>query len=223
MTRDPDFEEFIETFGEATFSQEVPASALAGWKGRLPEQLLKYWQCEGWCAYRDGLFWTVDPAGYEELVEVWLEGTKLSTLDRFHVFARSAFGNLFLCGEKTGPVVTLDGVLHSFSAITPDLRPKNDEVLDDEIRDFFLGMTVEYTDVEDENGRPLFKRALKRLGPLAADEMYGFEPAVVLGGEMDLANLVKVKMIPHLQALRERQPVRPLFNERETEWLSKDR
>ncbi|WP_209713648.1 T6SS immunity protein Tdi1 domain-containing protein [Duganella sp. 1411] len=37
-------------------------------------------------------------------------------------------------------------------------------------------------DIEDVKEKNLFKRALKKLGPVAADEMYGFEPALCIGG-----------------------------------------
>jgi hypothetical protein len=44
----------------------------------------------------------------------------------------------------------------------------------------------------------VLKKALKKLGPLHPDEMYGFEPALAVGGTSKIENLVKVKMIEHL-------------------------
>ena len=44
-----------------------------------------------------------------------------------------------------------------------------------------LSNTMEGEDFEDENGKGLFKRALKKLGRLNADEMYAFEPALCIG------------------------------------------
>ncbi|WP_229381237.1 DUF1851 domain-containing protein [Shewanella psychropiezotolerans] len=51
----------------------------------------------------------------------------------------------------------------------------------------------------DEN--PLFERAMALLGPLEADEMYGFVPALAIGGAPKLENLQKVKVIEHLTFL----------------------
>ena len=87
--RDEDFEIFIDTFGEATQRVEVPTSSIEKCRGKLPDQLLKYRQQEGWCAYANGLFWTVDPDEYEDLLDEWLENTQLEQLDAFHVIARS--------------------------------------------------------------------------------------------------------------------------------------
>ncbi|WP_288410485.1 GAD-like domain-containing protein [uncultured Herbaspirillum sp.] len=57
--RDEDFEYFVSKFGEATKRSTVPVASFEKWRGRLPDQLLKYWQEEGWCEYVDGLFCTV--------------------------------------------------------------------------------------------------------------------------------------------------------------------
>ncbi|MNE90069.1 hypothetical protein D3C80_1875430 [compost metagenome] len=57
-------------------------------------------------------------------------------------------------------------------------------------------------DYHDTNGKLLFERAVKKYGPLAPDEMYGFEPALVLGGSSSLENLRRLKLDPHLLILR---------------------
>lgn len=55
--------------------------------------------------------------------------------------------------------------------------------------------------------------ALGNLGPLAPDEMYGFEPALVAGGKMRLENLRKVKLDQHLTILRQlAAPTMPFSN-----------
>ena len=94
--RDENFKVFISEFGEATHRTNVPVEAIQKWRGKLPDQLLKYWQEEGWCGYKDGLFWTVDPDDYEDLVDEWLADTPIEQLDSFHAIARSAFGTPYL-------------------------------------------------------------------------------------------------------------------------------
>ncbi|WP_343725814.1 T6SS immunity protein Tdi1 domain-containing protein [Herbaspirillum huttiense] len=56
--------------------------------------------------------------------------------------------------------------------------------------------------MKDEDGQPLFERARSKLGPLDPHEIYGFQPAIVLGGSFLLDNLVKVKANVHLTLLR---------------------
>jgi len=46
-----------------------------------------------------------------------------------------------------------------------------------------------------------FAHAKQRLGRVGRDEMYGFVPALALGGASDVAKLEKVKAIEHLVLL----------------------
>ncbi|MGC1333460.1 T6SS immunity protein Tdi1 domain-containing protein [Pseudomonas sp.] len=61
---------------------------------------------------------------------------------------------------------------------------------------FLLAMDPEYNDVDH-----LFKKARKKLGALLPDEMYGFAPALMLGGSGSLASVEKVKAVEHLMLL----------------------
>ena len=210
--RDEDFEYFISKFGEATHRVEAAHSAIDTWRGKLPDQLLTYWREEGWCGYADGLFWIVDPAEYEDLVDEWLAGTPMEQIDAFHAIARTAFGDLFLCGEQTGRSVTVGCTRSAIFALPNRLKKKTKEDLDWSIR-AFIGMSKDACDLQDEAGEPLFNRALAKLGPLAPDEMYGFEPALVAGGKMRLQNLRKVKLDQHLTILRQlAAPTMPFAN-----------
>jgi hypothetical protein len=219
--RDEDFEYFISKFGEATSRADVPAATIERWRGRLPEQLLTYWQQEGWCGYGNGLFWTVDPDDYEDIVDEWLDGTALERLDAFHVIARSAFGELYACGEKTGPKLKVQCATHSLIAIAKDLRPKTADKLDFEIRGMFSGRMKPDCDMKDEAGQPLFDRALRQLGPLTVDEMYGFEPALAAGGRLRLENLRRIKLDQHLTILRQLAAPKMPFSNIDIEKLMK--
>jgi hypothetical protein len=201
--RDEDFAYFISTWGEATHRRDVPAESVERWRGRLPDQLLTYWREEGWCGYGNGLFWTVNPEDYEDLVHEWLAGTPFERIDTFHVIARTAFGKLFACGEKVGPVLDMACLTHALHALQKDLRPKPPEDLDFKIRGVFAGALPRFCNLKDEQGLPLFDRAVQKLGQLAPDEMYALEPALVLGGPITLENLVRVKLDPHLTMLRQ--------------------
>jgi hypothetical protein len=203
--RDEDFQVFIDEFGEATHHAEVPAACIEKWRGKLPDQLLTYWQEEGWCGYADGLFWTVNPDDYEDIVDEWLEDSPFEQIDAFHVIARSAFGDLYLWGEKTGSSVNVSCGIHSIICLASNLKRKLDDP-DFYARTFFSNKSHDHCDLNDESGTPLFKRVLAKLGPLASNEMYGFEPAIVLGGKMRLENLAKLNLDVHLTILRQLAP-----------------
>jgi hypothetical protein len=209
--RDDDFKYFISKFGEATKCTAVPTASFEKWRNKLPDQLLKYWEQEGWCEYANGLFCTVDPDDYEDLVDEWLTDTGLDEIDAFHVIARTAFGDLYVCGEKTGCSVTIDCPLNMVCALENELKAKTREDLDFSIRSFFAFGKPNDLDMKDENGQPLFERARSKLGPLELHEIYGFEPAIVLGGKVLLENLAKVNANVHLTILRQfAEPELPL-------------
>jgi hypothetical protein len=210
--RDEDFEYFISKFGEATHRIEAPQAAIDKWRGKLPDQLLKYWKEEGWCGYANGLFWLVNPDDYEDLVDEWLEGSRLEQVDAFHAIARTAFGKLYLCGESTGRSLTVDCATHAMFALGRELKKKDQRDLDISIG-AFLGLSKDSCDLYDESENPLFERAYEALGSLGPDEMYGFEPAIVLGGKMLLEKLHKVKLDQHLTILRQlAAPIMPFSN-----------
>jgi hypothetical protein len=202
--RDESFDCFIDEFGEATHHEVVPQASIDKWRGKLPDKLLHYWQTEGWNGYADGRFWTVNPDDYEDIVDEWLEGSKLEQVDSFHAIARTAFGLLYLCGERVGCEAKIESSLHGIFVM--DLQPKKGAQLERELPWFFSSRSPDETDLDDTAGNPLFERALQTLGPLAPDEMYGFEPALVTGGKMTLERLRKVKTDQHLTLLRQLAP-----------------
>jgi hypothetical protein len=195
------FSRFIEKFGGAIDRREVPLSSIDRYRGKLPKLLLEYWADHGWCGYGDGIFWIVNPQEYEGVVASWIEGTYLQGRDTYHLIARSAFGDLYLWGEKTGFSLKITSVLsrcviHNFEI--------NCEELNRELQDFLLSMDVDTNDYGE-----LFTPAMKKLGTLRHDEMYGFVPALMLGGPDTLDHLEKVKAVEHLTLLSQITELQP--------------
>ncbi|MFH7445404.1 DUF1851 domain-containing protein, partial [Pseudomonas syringae pv. tagetis] len=60
------------------------------------------------------------------------------------------------------------------------------------IRVLFSSIQLEHNDLDS-----FLEPALKNLGQLQTDEMYGFVPALALGGQIEQKNLQKVKTIEH--------------------------
>ncbi|WP_433706170.1 GAD-like domain-containing protein [Paraburkholderia sacchari] len=191
------FDAFIETFGCGKTRQPVSESALSRYRGVLPDRLLQIWREEGWSSYGDGLVWIVDPQAYEGIVDMWLRDTPVAGIDKYHVIARTAFGDLFLWGEATGPKITLSCSQHML-VFLPGRVEKKVENADRAVSIFFA--TLSRSGCDSDN---LFKRALKRLGSLGPEEMYGFEPALIVGGEISIDHLVKVDLSVHLSILRQ--------------------
>jgi hypothetical protein len=199
---DEDFEYFYkdEGFGPSLATHPVAIQTIEKFRGKLPDQLLAYWKQYGWSGYGEGLFWLVNPDEYEPALEAWIGDTPLMEQDAYYVIARSAFGQMFLWGEKSG--ISLD-IRSLWGMIFPSdnserVAKGQSDVL---IRRFFSNRTKKSLDQKDDLDCPLFARALNSLGPLASDEIYAFEPALAVGGKADLKNLRKVKCVEHLVML----------------------
>jgi hypothetical protein len=199
-------------FGPAISSRPVPTEKIEKYKGKLPDKLLDYWQAYGWCGYAGGLLWTVDPDEWDNELEDWIGDTEFMEQDAYHVIARTAFGELILWGERTGQslkVLTAWGMIfpsfdeEEFAADGPDLT----------LQLFFSSSSKDAYDTKDENGAPLFDRALGKLGVLDHDTMYGYVPALGLGGKAMLDNLQKLDAHVHLNIIAqatERQIMRDI-------------
>lgn len=201
---DEHFKYFLEKMGPAFDKREVPPSSIERYRGKLPDQLLAYWQEHGWSGYADGLFWTVNPEEYEPVLDAWIDETPLMEEDAYHLIARGAFGDLCFFGERTGKklhVVAVDATMMPPRAGAKDFNLG--------IRAFFGSQNRAAYDI-NRSGGPLFAPALKKLGRLQHDEMYGFVPALALGGPATLDHLQKVKAVEHLVLLAQLAPLRVL-------------
>ena len=195
------FARFLDKFRRPVDRQEVPVSSIDRYRGRLPNQLLEYWAEHGWCGYGDGIFWLVNPQEYDGVVSSWFEGTTLEGRDTYHLIARSAFGDLYLWGEKTGASLKITSVLSRYTTHTSIFTG---EQMDKGLRNFLLSREVDSNDYGD-----LFKPARKKLGTLRHDEMYGFVPALMFGGSDTLDHLEKVNALEHLILLSQIAELQP--------------
>lgn len=195
-------EDFLgyEEFGPPFARRDVPSEKIEKFRGKLPDKLLEYWQEFGWCGYAKGLFWTVDPDEWEDELDAWIGDTEFMERDAYYVIARTAFGELILWGEKTGQslkAITAYGMI--FPAFNSEEFSRRGP--DKSIQLCFACFSRDAFDLKDSNGVPLFERALERLGPLDYDTMYGFVPALALGGDPKLENLQKLDAHVHLDIL----------------------
>jgi len=188
-------------FSPAIECQSVDTSNLQHYRAKLPDQLLKYWQEYGFCGYGEGLFWTVNPADYENLLEMWLGDTPLWETENFYVIARTAFGELYVLGEDSLNTTIIDP---HYSTILPGNPANKDRTIEQKNRKiglFFQLKRKKSTEYHDQNDKPLFKRALKKLGPLKHDEMYTFVPALATGGIADIEHVQIVTIQEQLALL----------------------
>ncbi|EKT4523557.1 DUF1851 domain-containing protein [Pseudomonas putida] len=190
----------LEAIGEPMLRQEVPPSSISRYEGILPDQLLQFWAEHGWCGYGEGILWMVNPQEYENVLASWMQSSALEMTDTYHVIARSAFGDLYLWGEKSGPSLC---IFCNVSRYTYDPAERSPHAMNRAFRSFLLSFDQAYLDFND-----LFDSAKEKLGVLRPDEMYGFVPALQLGGPASIEIIEKVKAIEHLMFLSQLDALR---------------
>jgi hypothetical protein len=202
----PHFEEFLEEFAPQVDVIQPTQGDLDHYKNIIPAALLDFWSESGWSGYSNGIFWSTNPAELEPVLQYWLAATGVLSNDTYTVIGRSAFGDLYLWGAKTGASVVIHPLTSSVTTkeLNAEIAKGNSDAA---VSAFFLSKDKDYFDFEDFNDKPLFSRAVKKLGPPEADEMYAFEPALSIGGMPKIENLVKVKMIEHLVLLSQLSPI----------------
>lgn len=189
------FESFLNSFGVVDEVTEVSSEYLKEYEGKLPPSIIKYWESVGFASVGKGAFWLVDPEEYEGVLDIWLTDTPFAEIrDDLYVIARNAFGTLYVWRKGRGDFIILDALAGAVLVYADaDRPPVSGEEEDLVMKRFFAYMEQDEVDVEDEDDEPMFDRALKKLGPVGQDEMYGYSHMPMLGGAERVENLTIVK------------------------------
>lgn len=168
----------LDQLQTSTPGSPVADTMLTLWKGRFTDALLALWQRDGLARYHDDRLALVNPAGYESVLAALLAGSPLWGKDDFHVYAISPFGQMLICGERTGVELTLEpheGYLCAPATLT---LPASNIDRDRRLHDFLLALDAAELDVLAEDGEPMFWRAREMLGPLGDGEIYSSKEPV---------------------------------------------
>ena len=199
------FNEFLvaEQFGPIIASSPLNDEVDNYFSGKLPNRLLRYWREYGFAGFAQGLFWTVNPNDYQDLLDNWLAQTMLWERENFYVIARSAFGELYIRGDKSNSTTVIDPHLNTILPGDFENSPPTYEQQERGAGIFFEIKNKEYVDYDDQSNKGLFQRCLKKYGMLEQDEMYTFSTPLALGGSADINNIKKVKILEQLSILRD--------------------
>lgn len=189
-------EYFLSHWGQPT--ERVPADeeTLTRFAPHLPATLIEYWRELGFSVFQDGLMTLCNPIEWQPVIDEWIEDTELKNLDTFIPVMRGALGSFKLFGIQHGCRISLLPVDRAYVG-TRDQATYGMRLA---IESLFLADPKEH-DLQEE--KFTFPQALKKLGPLKPNEMYGFIPLLPLGGMRDLAHLQKVDAFAHLSILRQ--------------------
>lgn len=151
------------------------AAAPAPTHATVPADLRDVWAAVGLAGFGSGRLWLTDPAEWQPAVDAWTDGD-----DGWLCVSRNAFGTLRLWRA---------GEVRSIHPVRGWVVPAAGLTLADAL----CSRDPDDVDLFDPDDRPLFERALARLGPTAADTVYGGGPT--------LADLALTPAVAHVTAL----------------------
>ena len=207
MAKAKNLEEFEAEFGRPTMVVPPQKGVLERLQsnGSAPEAMCDYWRRFGFSVFQDGWFQLVNPETYAPMLDAWLEGTDLEGKDDYIAVTRTALGEITVWGRKTGYGFSIsvmsDGIILKRKNNAAGIAKGEDNKWGESI---FWGcglLNYGTSKVKDNSDTQFFFSALKRLGPLGPDQMYGFVPALPLGGTLDADSLQIVSAPEHLTML----------------------
>lgn len=177
------FDELREQLGEGVQYAKPTEDDLGRLRTFADPELLAEWTEKGFCHFANRNFWLVNPLEYSDAATDW------SADPAAYIFARTGMGDLYVMESKSDATF----YVHHGSVIRPASK-------------IYLwirmgSITKKY--LRDVHDQKLVDAASKKLGPIAPDEMYTFEPALALGGTSAIENIAKVKIHPQLSFLRQ--------------------
>jgi hypothetical protein len=194
-----DFAHLMNEYGAFAPVERVSAADVEPYRGKLPESLLTLWLECGRGAWLDGRFQFCDPTRYHPILEL-VFGTDADFSSRDCLpYGFTAFGELLVWSQRH-QVVKVD---LRFGWVTAPKMNAQTRAPDDLI----IGITTlpalnsSNGDMVGADEKPLFNRAVAKLGQLELGEAYGFVPALALGGEAKLGNLKRLKAFEHFSIL----------------------
>lgn len=190
-------------FGPEEYKIPVPEESIKYYKGRLPDTLLSYWKEYGWCSYAQGMLKLVNPKEYESIVDLWLKDTPFSNSDKYHLIALGAFGDMVLWGEKNANDLSINATYGLIFYNDKSKRLEREDGYELSLKILFVAAQKEDFDLEDNNGNYLFEKTKALYGKLYPDEIYGFAPALAMGGECSIKHLKKMNAKSYLTFLAE--------------------
>ncbi|MQY29161.1 GAD-like domain-containing protein [Nocardia aurantia] len=200
-------EAIVRNWGQPTFRAETPTERFEQFRGIAPPALLDIWFEFGFSGFDNGRWWICDPVAWQPAVDVWTAGLELPTgPDSWIAVTRSAFGRMKLWSNSTGFSLTVLPYL-GWLMYKPSPRQVRDESTTEmAMYAGFLAQNRENMDVPDEDGAGIFDQVLPRLGPVAADTLYGFVPAPALGGSLAADHVEVFDAEVHMRLLSDLTP-----------------
>jgi hypothetical protein len=201
------FEWILDENGELENRVSVERDETERYVGKVPDGLIRFWRQNGRGSYYRGAYWFCDPAPFQPLIEQIFAGDPEYDPAMMTTVMYTASGELRIWHPEKKKIYVrfelqdVDNPPPSSWHSSKDGKPFSDDSI---IGDLCHNSEGPFRG--DENEDEFLNAAIARLGHLAPGEIYGFVPAIQLGGDYVVENLQKVRVLEHLAFLAQLKP-----------------
>ena len=212
---DESFQFLMSEYGPFTDSTALSAESAAVMRKDFPEEFVGFLEEAGLGVWQSGRFQFCDPLGMTGVVELIFDGDRDFYPDRTFIYGYGATGILFAWNSEWKQTVTINlPELEASSLLRRNKRSRNTKKkksyiertdewqIKETIVSSVLYLDGEYYDLTDpKTGKPVLAKFLKKHGALSCGEVYGYFPALALGGSGALDTLKRVQAVEHFTLL----------------------
>jgi hypothetical protein len=194
------FAYMLKTLGEPEHASKIGPDEAARYADRVPPALIQFWAEHGRGAYLDGLYWICDPEPFDPVLELIFEGDPEFSPPDMAVVAYSALGALKVWHRKRRKVNV--SLLQSTVFNPPASSLHNARTGQPFTEAFSISTFVSIVRSEfAQEDRDFHAAAVARHGALEPGEIFGFFPALQLGGTYAVETLRRVRAAEHFAIL----------------------
>jgi Uncharacterized conserved protein len=178
------FETFFEKYPDYLIVERPSEILLNDFRGKLPYQLIDFWNEYGFGTFMNGYLKVVNPLVYQSVFD-----DAYANRDREIVFAVTGLGDfLTWTGDSIRAVYFKNGC---------------DSIIEsgDDMEWFFDMDLADHGFLRDNLDDKMYVAAKQELGEPEYDECYGYVPLLALGGSEKIENLQKVKIKEHISLI----------------------
>jgi hypothetical protein len=196
-----DFEYYFEKYGMPESEIPVTSTDIANLSVDMPPLYSTLLERHGTFTQRSGMFKFIRTDSLSPISKMLFAGDRDFGDEKAQIFCFSVFGALYFWhpAHGLGFVDLVKGEVTCYNLTSGEKRPSGELFFGP--FDVPFSMENESYDLFDDQDKPLFKRALKKLGPAQLMECYGFVPALAFGGDAILENLKKLSAPEHFAIL----------------------